>query len=116
MSCLRVTGFARDSKLVLCAVATFSALVCCAVCVAPAAARSHRAAGPPPASDVVLRSSFRPIRAGVAGAFASGDYLLSDLQNGFYRPDAPVVINDRMGSTIALDPGARAMQSVLRGC
>jgi hypothetical protein len=79
-------------------VVVFVAFVCCAVWAAPAAAtRSSRSAGVAPASQVVLGSSFRPIRA--TGAQASGDYLL------FFPPStAPMLINDRTGTTTALDP------------
>jgi hypothetical protein len=56
----------------------FVAFVCCAVWAAPAAATSsYRSAGVAPASQVVLGSSFRPIRAGVEKMFPSGDYELS---------------------------------------
>ncbi len=59
-------------------VVVFVAFVWCAGWAAPAAATSsYRSAGVVPASQVVLGSSFRPIRAGVEKMFASGDYLLS---------------------------------------
>ncbi len=83
------------------------AFVCCAVWAAPAAAtRSYRSAGVAPASQVVFGSSFRPIRAGVSGAVASGDYLLSTIQSvSFFPPStAPMLINDRAGTTTVLDP------------
>jgi hypothetical protein len=81
-------------------------LVCCAVSAAPAAATSSsRSAGVTPASHVVLGSPFRPIRAGVFGVLTSGDYLLTTIANGFTgRGDAAKVINDRSGTTTALDP------------
>jgi len=88
-------------------VVIFVALVCCAVWAAPAAAtRSYRSAGVAPASQVVLGSSFRPIRAGVTRALASGDYLLSTIQSVSFFPlsTAPMLINDRTGTTTALDP------------
>jgi hypothetical protein len=88
-------------------VVVFLALVCCAVWAAPAAAtRSHRSAGLAPASQVVLRSSFQPIRAGVARVLASGDYLLSTIYSLqlTVRSIAPMLINDRLGTTTALDP------------
>ena len=57
------------------------------------------------ASQVVLGSSFRPIRAGVLGVWASGDYLLSTIADGsFPRGGAPLLTNDRLGTTTALDP------------
>ena len=72
-------------------------------------ARSHRAAGAAPASHVVLRSSFRPVRAGVGNVLASGDDLLSTIPNIAGGHDvAPVVINDRLGTTTALDPSCDA--------
>jgi hypothetical protein len=49
-----------------------------------------------------LGSSFQPIRAGVVGVLASGDYLLSTIANGVTQ--APMLINDRLGTTTALDP------------
>jgi hypothetical protein len=88
-------------------VVVFAAFVCCAVWAAPAAARVYRSAGVAPASQVVLGSSFRPIRAGVNGVLASGDYLLSTVLNLsflFPRATAPILINDRTGTTTALDP------------
>lgn len=63
-----------------------------------------------PAGQVVLGSSFRPIRAGVARAFASGDDLLSTLANSFYPHGvAPIVINDLTGTTTVLDPSCDAV-------
>jgi len=56
----------------------------------------------------VLKSSFRSIRARVDGVRASGDYLLTDVQNGFFA-NAPLVINDRLGTTTALDPSCGAV-------
>ncbi len=86
------------------------ALVCCAVWAAPAAAtRSHGSAFAAPASHVVLTSSFRSIRAGVGKVFASGDYLLSTITNSFYPHGlAPIVIDDRLATTTALDPSCDA--------
>jgi hypothetical protein len=56
-----------------------------------------------------LTSSFRPIRAGVGKVFASGDYLLSTIANSFYPHGlAPIVVNDRLGTTTALDPSCDA--------
>ena len=90
-------------------VLVFAALVCCAARAAPAMARSHRAAGAAPASHVVLRSSFRPVRAGVGNVLASGDDLLSTIPNIAGGHDvAPVVINDRLGTMTALDPSCDA--------
>ena len=83
------------------------ALVCCAVWAAPAAATtSYRSAGVAPASQVVLGSSFRPIRAGVTRVLASGDYLLSTIQSVSFLSlsTAPMLINDRTGTTTVLDP------------
>jgi hypothetical protein len=83
------------------------AFVCCAVWAAPAAAtRSYRSAGVAPASQVVLGSSFRPIRAGVTRVLASGDYLLSTIQSVSFLSlsTAPMLINDRTGTTTVLDP------------
>ena len=41
--------------------------------------------------------------------FASGDYLLSTIPNGSYPHGlAPIVINDRIGTTTALDPSCDA--------
>jgi hypothetical protein len=94
-------------------VVVFVALVCCAVWSAPAAAsKSHGSAGLAPASHVVLGGSFQSIRGGVLGVlgvWASGDYLLSTIPNtipnGFVgRGMAPMLINDRLGTTTALDP------------
>jgi hypothetical protein len=63
-----------------------------------------------------LRSSFQPIRAGVGKVFASGDYLLSTISSGL----APIVINDLLGTTTALDPScytdALGPPWVLMGC
>ena len=93
-------------------VVVFVAFVWCAVWAAPAAATSsYRSAGVVPASQVVLGSSFRAIRAGVGSMLASGDYLVSTLpEPGFSYPYdlAPVVINDRLGTTTALDPSCNA--------
>jgi hypothetical protein len=50
-----------------------------------------------PAGQVVLGSSFQPIR-GVGGVVASGDYLLLSTSTGW------IVINQRLGTTTALDP------------
>ena len=94
------------------------ALVCGAVWAAPAAAtRSPRSARVAPASQVVLGSSFQPIRAGVGKVFASGDYLLStSVEHGL----APIVVNDPLGTTTALDPScytdALGPPWVLLGC
>jgi hypothetical protein len=56
-----------------------------------------------------LTSSFRPLRAGVGKVFASGDYLLSTIPNGFYPHGlAPIDSNDRLGTTTALDPSCDA--------
>lgn len=87
----------------------FVAFVFCVGWAAPAAAAtSHESAGVAPASRVVLGSSFHPIRTGVFGAWASGDYLLSTTPNtgpyGSGRGMAPILINDRLGTTSALDP------------
>src|SRR6202020_101997 len=69
------------------------ALVCCAVWVAPAAAtRSPTSARAAAARQVVLGSSFQPIRAGVGTVFASGDYLLSTISSGL----APIVVSDSL--------------------
>ena len=87
-------------------VVVFVAFVCCAVWAAPAAATtSYRSAGVAPASQVVLGSSFRPIRAGVTRVLASGDYLLSTIVSVTFFPPtpAPMLINDRIGTTTALD-------------
>ena len=86
------------------------ALVCCAVWAPPAAAtRLHASASAAPASQVVLRSSFRLIRGGVGKVFASGDYLLSTIPNGFsLHGRAPIVTDDRLGSRTALDPSCGA--------
>jgi hypothetical protein len=91
------------------AVLVFLVVVSYAAWAAPAAARSHESAGAGPASHVVLRSHFRPIRAEVGKVFASGDYLLSTVANGFYPHGfAPIVINDRLDATTALDPSCDA--------
>jgi hypothetical protein len=105
----KVTLIAGASRMSSAArlVVIFVALVCCAVWAAPAAAtRSYRSAGVAPAGQVVLGSSFRPIRAGVTRALASGDYLLSTIQGVSFFPlsTAPMLINDRTGTTTALDP------------
>jgi hypothetical protein len=98
-------GLSSAARVVL----VFLALVSCALWAAPAAARSHGSAGAAPASHVVLRSSFRLIRGGVGKVFASGDYLLSTIANSFYPHGlAPIVINDRFGTTTALDPSCDA--------
>ena len=45
----------------------------------------------------------------MGSVFASGDYLLSTIANGFYPHGlAPIVINDRLGTTTALDPSCDA--------
>ena len=52
-----------------------------------------------------MHSSFQPIRAGVWSAEASGDYLLSTIENGFtVRGIDPILSNDRTGTTTALAP------------
>src|SRR5947208_1024907 len=83
-------------------VVVFLALACCAVWAAPAGARrSSRSAGVAPASHVVLGSSFRPLRDDrLGGDLASGDYLASSTTVG----TGWIVINDRLGTTTALDP------------
>jgi hypothetical protein len=55
------------------------------------------------ASQVVLGSSFQPIK-GVGGIWASGDYLLlsTTVSSGFST--GWIVINQRLGTTTALDP------------
>jgi hypothetical protein len=80
------------------------ALVPCAVWAAPAGAtRSHRSGRAAPASRVVLGGSFQPIK-GVGGVVASGDYLLlsTTVSGGFGT--GWIVINQRVGTTTALDP------------
>jgi hypothetical protein len=68
-----------------------------------------------PAGQVVLGGSFRVISRGVAETFASGDYLVADGR-------APIVINDALGTTAALnkDPGCDvvglAPPSVVMSC
>lgn len=58
-----------------------------------------------PAGQVVLGSSFRAIRTGVGSTFASGDYLISTQGSCAYTcGEAPIVINDRLGTTARLDP------------
>jgi hypothetical protein len=105
----RIAGAPRMSSAARLVVVSV-AFVCCAVWAARAAATSsYRSAGVAPASQVVLGSSFRPIRAGVEKMFPSGDYLLSTIPNSFYPHGlAPVVINDRLGTTTALDPSCDA--------
>ena len=56
----------------------------------------------------MLRSAFQSIRARAGRVLASGDYLLSNAQNGLVS-DAPSVINDRLGTTTALDPRCGAV-------
>ena len=77
----------------------------CAVWAAPAAAAGSRSsARAAPAGSVVLSGSFRPV--GVAGRdfLASGEYvLLSSAVNDGQNPGW-IVINDRLGTTTALDP------------
>jgi hypothetical protein len=61
-----------------------------------------------PASQVVLGSSFQPIGAG--GFLASGDYVLrSTVNNGFPWETGWIVINNRLGTTTALDPQCRVV-------
>jgi hypothetical protein len=55
-----------------------------------------------PASQVVLGSSFRPIK-GVGQVWASGDYLLLSTRVTFAHTGW-IVINNRLGTTTALDP------------
>jgi len=57
-----------------------------------------------PASQVVLGSSFQPMR-GVTRVWASGDYLLlgTTVSNAFLSTGW-IVINNRLGTTTALDP------------
>ena len=100
-----ISGAPRTSSAVR-LVVVFVAFVCCAVWAAPAAATtSYRSAGVAPASQVVLGTSFRPIRAGVTRVLASGDYLLSTIVSVTFFPPtpAPMLINDRIGTTTALD-------------
>ena len=62
-----------------------------------------------PASRVVLVSSFRPIRAAVTGVSASGDYLLITIPRGANPLTGDsIVVNDRLGTTTALDPRCTA--------
>ena len=49
-----------------------------------------------------MGNSFQSIRAGVYGVLASGDYLLSTIANGVTQ--APILINDQLSITTALDP------------
>jgi hypothetical protein len=51
----------------------------------------------------VLSWAALPIRTGAATVFASGNYVLSNFQNGLTFPNAPLVINDRTGTATALD-------------
>jgi hypothetical protein len=104
-------GGARCSRVRICRLSCLtSALVCCAVWAAPAAAtRSPSAARAAPASHVVLRSSFQRIRGGVGRVFASGDYLLSTTANSIYPHGlAPIVKNERLGTATALDASCDA--------
>jgi hypothetical protein len=82
------------------------ALVSCAVWAAPAAAtRSHRPGRAAPASRVVLGGAFQQMKAvGAGGVVASGDYLLlsTTVSGGFGT--GWIVINQRVGTTTALDP------------
>jgi hypothetical protein len=58
------------------------------------------------AGRVVLGGSFRAIRRGVEWTFASGDYLVTTHgdDHGYGYGDAPILINDALGTTAALDP------------
>jgi hypothetical protein len=84
----------------------FVAFACCAVGAAPAAAtRSHRSARVAPASNVVLGGSFHRIGVSPAGGLlASGDYVLFNTALTYPPNLAWIVINDRLGTTTALDP------------
>ncbi len=65
-------------------------------------AGSHAAApstGPP----IVLHGTFRPVRSGVYGVLASGDYVLSTVGDGLAQ--GPVVTDDRTGVTTPLYQG-----------
>jgi hypothetical protein len=101
----RISGAPRSTSAAR-LVVVLLVLVCCAVWAAAAVATtSHKSAGVAPASQVVLGSSFQPIRAGVLGVWASGDYLLSTAPADFTgQGGAPILINDRLGTTTALDP------------
>ena len=82
------------------------AVVSCAVWAAPAAAtRSQRSGRAAPASRVVLGGSFQQMKGvGAGGVVASGDYLLlsTTVSGGFGT--GWTVINQRVGTTTALDP------------
>jgi hypothetical protein len=57
-----------------------------------------------PGSQVVLGSSFRPLR-GVTEVRASGDYvLLGTTVSGDFLSTGWIVTNDRLGTRTALDP------------
>jgi hypothetical protein len=72
--------------------------------LARASVVGHQPGRMAPASQVVLGSSFQPMK-GVAGVVASGDYLLlsTTVSNGF-ETTGWIVINTRLGTTTALDP------------
>lgn len=57
-----------------------------------------------PAGQVVLRSSFRKIRTDVGATFASGDYLVSTHAGAGDEARYGIVVNDRLGTTVRLDP------------
>jgi hypothetical protein len=80
----------------------------------------HKPGRVAPASQVVLGSSFQPMK-GVTEVLASGDYLLlsATVSNGF-ETTGWVVINRRLGTRTALDPQCHVVGLgppwVLMGC
>jgi hypothetical protein len=90
--------------------------------VARASVIGHKPRRLAPASQVVLASSFQPM-SGVAGVSASGDYLLlsTTVNNGLLPFGTGwIVINNRLGTTTALDPDCHVVGLgppwVLMGC
>jgi hypothetical protein len=62
-----------------------------------------RSAGPAAGPPVVLHSAFQPVRSGVYGVLASGDYVLSTIGDGLSQ--GPVVTDDRTSVTTPLYQG-----------
>jgi hypothetical protein len=82
------------------------------VTVARASVLWHKARRLAPASRVVLGSSFEPVR-GVHGVLASGEYVLLSTTVATVPTVFPstgwIVVNNRRGTTKALDPGCDAV-------
>jgi hypothetical protein len=100
-----MSGLPRPSSSAARLAAVFVLFACCAVRAAPAAAaRSHGSAGVIPAANVVLGGSFHPVGVAPASFVASGDYVLFSTAVSYGADPAWIVINDKLGTTTALDP------------